>query len=239
MSFGRVVSIVIGGLILLSARGVASPPAAVTAAAAEDRMAVERFLEAIEKPPVAYQAKRRLEASSVKLNESAWMEVLTNYDPQAGFRYSILAEGGSVRIRRRVLKSVLEGELENSAPEQWTRGNLSAANYEFIFGGRTGDGMLRMDLNPRRRDARLVNGAALLTVTSGNLVRVQGRLSKSPSIWVRWAEITRSYTPIAGSIMPVAIESTADVRIAGLSKFVMTYEYLTVDGKAVSVAPGM
>ena len=34
--------------------------------------------------------------------------------------------------------------------------------------------------------------------------------------------------------MPVSIESTADVRIAGVSKFAMSYEYEAIDGQAVA-----
>ena len=87
--------------------------------------AVERFLSEIEKPPVAYSARRLLEASSVKLNESAWMEAATEYDPATGFRYSIVAQGGSDRIVKRVLKKVLEAERENSVLDEWRKGSLS------------------------------------------------------------------------------------------------------------------
>ena len=163
------------------------------------------------------------------------MEAVTQYDPAAGFTYSIIAQGGSERIRRRVLEKVLEAEQENSTRAEWRKGNLSRANYEFNFGGHAGDGMLKMQLTPRRKDSRLVLGSALLTAKSGNLVRVEGRLSRSPSIWVRWVNVARSYAPIAGAMMPVAIESTADVRIAGMSMFSMTYDYEMVDGHAVNV----
>jgi len=92
-------------------------------------------------------------------------------------------------------------------------------------------------LSPRRRDSRLIDGAALLTAPAGNLVRVEGRLSKSPSFWVRWANVSRSYAPIAGSMMPIAVESTADVRIAGLSTFTMTYDYQMVNDLPVAPSP--
>ena len=227
-----------GCLLGLSVQGLAGPAPAVPASPSE-YVAVERFLAETEKPPVAYQARRRLEASSAKLNESAWMEAVTNYDPVKGFTYTIVAYGGSDRIRKRVLEAVLEAEQENSARAEWRKGNLSRANYEFNFGGHAGNGMLKMQLTPKRRDSRLVLGSALLTATSGNLVRVEGRLSKSPSFWVRWVNVSRSYSPIAGAMMPVAIESTADVRIAGMSKFSMTYDYQMVNGHAVNVAPKM
>ena len=195
--------------------------------------AIARFLSDIEKPPVSYQARRRLQASSAKLHESAWLEAITEYDPSSGFRYAIVAQGGSERIRGRVLKSVLEAEKENSTRAEWQRAMLSRANYEFDFGGRDEDGMLRLQLTPRRKDSRLIDGSALLRAPEGNLVRVEGRLSKSPSWWVRWVDVTRSYSPIGGMMMPVAIESTADVKIAGLSKLQMTYQYEMVDGVPV------
>ena len=227
-----------GCLLGLSVQGLATPAPAVPASPAE-YVAVERFLAEIEKPPVAYQSRRRLEASSAKLKESAWMEAVTQYDPVKGFTYTIVAQGGSDRIRKRVLEAVLEAEQENSTRAEWRKGNLSRANYEFNFGGYAGNGMLKMQLTPKRKDSRLVLGSALLTATSGNLVRVEGRLSKSPSFWVRWVKVSRSYSPIAGAMMPVAIESTADVRIAGVSTFSMTYDYQMVDGQAINAAPKM
>src|SRR5262245_14266719 len=87
-------------LVPLFESGLAGAPAPAPASAAE-YVAVERFLADIEKPPVAYQARRRLEASSAKLNESAWMEAVTAYSPDAGFSYQIAAQGGSERIRKR------------------------------------------------------------------------------------------------------------------------------------------
>lgn len=236
---GSSVLLGLGCLIALSVEGLAGAGGPAVPTSSSENAAVERFLEGIERPPVAYKARRRLDASSAKLNESAWMEVVTEFDPASGFSYSIVAQGGSERIQRRVLKAVLEAERENSTDSEWRKGNLSRANYEFDFGGHAGHGMLKMQLTPRRRDSRLVLGSALLTATSGNLVRVEGRLSKSPSFWVRWVDVSRSYAPIGGAMMPVGIESTADVRIAGVSTFSMTYDYQMVDGQAVNMSPRM
>ena len=233
---GTALFIGLGCLLALTVEDLAGARGAAVPTSNSEYAAVERFLETIEKPPVAYKARRRLDASSAKLKESAWMEAITEFDPATGFTYTIVAQGGSERIQRRVLKAVLEAERENATDAEWRKVNLSRANYEFDFGGQAGDGMLKMQLTPRRRDSRLVLGSALVTATSGNLVRVEGRLSKSPSIWVRWVDVSRSYAPIAGAMMPVTIESTADVRIAGTSTFSMTYDYHMVDGQAVNAS---
>jgi hypothetical protein len=231
MRSATAVLLALGSLSGVFVHGMAAP-----ASPAED-VAVGRFLADIEKAPVAYQARRRLEASSSKLNESAWMEVTTEYTPQTGLHYEVIAQGGSERIRNRVLTKVLEGEKENSVQRERLKGRLSRENYDFNFDGRTPDGMIKVQLSPRRRDSRLVNGSAVLSPASGALVRVEGRLSKSPSFWVRWVSVSRRYAPIAGAMMPVSIETTADVRIAGVSTFEMTYVYQMVDGHAVTAAP--
>ena len=231
---GTAVLLAFGCLTGIAVERLAGAPAPAVAASPSDAAALERFLTDIEKPPVAYEARRRLDASSAKLNESAWLEAITRFEPAAGFTYSIVAEGGSERIRRRVLKAVLETERKTSTGDQLRKGMLSHENYAFDFGGYAGDGMLKIQLTPRRRDSRLVFGSALLTAMSGDLVRIEGRLSKSPSFWVKWVKVSRSYSPIGGAMMAVAMESTADVRIAGMSTFSMTYDYQMVDGQAVN-----
>jgi len=204
------------------------------AASASREALLQRFIDDIERPPVAYQGIRRLEASSEKLNESAWMEAFIDYDPTTGFRYRIMGQGGSSRIRNRVLKSVLDAERDNSTEAEWRKGAINRDNYDFGFDGSTDDGMIKLQLNPRRHDTRLVDGAAWLSAQSGTLLRLQGRLSKSPSFWVRWVDVTRHYGLIHGTMMPVAMESVADVRFAGVSTFSMRYEYASIAGKNVA-----
>lgn len=215
---------------------VTLPVARLMGAAAEATRAetglVERFINDVEKDPIPYQAVRRLEASSSKLNESAWMEAFTEYSRESGFRYRVLSHGGSERILNRALKAVLDSERENIG--EWRKGALTRENYDMIFESRTADGLLKVQLNPRRRDSRLLDGVAWLTSQSGALVKLEGRLSKSPSFWVRWVSVTRRYAPVHGMMMPAAVESTADVKIAGMSTFSMVYRYATVDGQSVS-----
>lgn len=222
----------LGCLLVVSTQRIAGAPAEGLRA---EFAAMERFIDHIEKDPVPYQAVRRLEASSSKLNESAWMEAFTEYSRENGFSYRVLSQGGSERIRNRALKGVLEAERESTA--RWREGALTRDNYEFDLDSRTPDGLIKVQLNPRRRDSRLLDGAAWLSPQTGQLVRLEGRLSKSPSLWVRWVAVTRRYIPVAGTMMPGAMESTADVRVAGLSTLSMTYKYAMVDGHQIPSSP--
>src|SRR3954468_11470731 len=110
------------------------------AASREEAGTVDRFMDAIEKEPVPYQAVRRLEASSSKLNESAWMDAFTEYTRDHGFVYRVLNQGGSQRILDRGLRAVLESEKDTSA--EWRRGALTRENYDMVFESRTPEGLI-------------------------------------------------------------------------------------------------
>jgi len=62
-------------------------------------------------------------------------------------------------------------------------------------------------------------------------VRLEGELAKNPSFWTRRVHIVRHYQRFLGIRMPVALETTAAVRIAGRSTFRVTYEYESINGQ--------
>ena len=71
----------------------------------------------------------------------------------------------------------------------------------------------------------------------GGLVRLEGRLAKSPSFWVTHVDIVRSYERINGAIVPVALESNAQLRMLGAATLRMTYTYSEIDGHPIGPAP--
>jgi hypothetical protein len=193
---------------------------------------LDRFLAgAGQRRPVPYRAVRRLEATSAKLNASAWVEALTEFDPKKGLRIRILNESGSGRIRG-ALRDVLDGEREATLPGKSSNAALTAENYSFQPGAVDADGLVALRVTPRRRDAALVNGTIYVTAANADLVRVEGRLAKSPSFWTRSVDVVRHYGRRAGRQVPIEVQSLADVKIVGPTEFVMKYEYESVNGQA-------
>lgn len=185
---------------------------------------------AVVQSAVGYTARRTLVARSEKLDRLGWMEVETTFRPGIGMSYTVLREGGDGGIRKRVLRKVLENERQMSTPARAGRMAITGANYELV---RHRPRAVRMA--PLRKETTLVDGVAQVDA-QGRLVRVEGRLAKSPSFWVRSVTITRKYQPIAGHAMPVHVESVADVKLAGSCEFAMWIDYTTVDGRPVTLA---
>jgi len=194
---------------------------------------IERVVARNDPPAHQYRALRHLEARSAKLGAAAWMEAWTEVDPAAGFQYQIVDEGGSGYIRSHVLKPWLESEKKMWDAGDPERASLSFENYTFDDRGLTPDGLACLGVKSRRKDLLLVDGSIYVNASDGDLVRIEGRLSKTPSFWTRRVEVVRHYERINGVRLPVAIESVAQVLIAGRSTFSMTYEYETVNGLRV------
>jgi hypothetical protein len=178
------------------------------------------------------RATRRLEAENG--SRRGWIEAVTEYAPETGFRFEITAEGGSSLIREKVLRAVLEGERDVIAQGATGRSSLASANYAFQPNGLDSDGFAIVLLSPRRKDHVLVAGTMFLQPTDGELVRLQGRLAKSPSFWIKDVDISRWYERIGGAVVPVALESKAQMRLLGPATLRMTYVYSEVDGHSVN-----
>jgi hypothetical protein len=194
---------------------------------------VQHFLNRSDERVTSYRALRRLEAHNHRYKKHGWIEAWTTVDPESGFTYDIVGEGGSSYVRDKVLRKALEREAQAYAASETAAAAIDPANYE--FGGATTrpDGLVSVAITPRRKDALLLDGAVFLTPDDADLVRIEGRLVKTPSFWTRRVEIVRRYGRIDNVRVPLAIESTAHVLVAGESSFLMRYEYASINGRAV------
>jgi len=219
---GRIVALLVAVLTAYPSARTAELPGAI----------LERFLSVPDPTPHQVRALRHLEARNDHFDTSAWMDVWTDVD-RNGFRYQVVDEGGSDYIRSHVLVAALASEQQMWRSGAIDRASLTPDNYEFESGAIQPDGLVSLSVKPRHKDALFVDGSIYLNPEDGDLVRLEGRLVKSPSFWTRRVDIVRWFRRFAGVRMPVAVESVANVRIAGRSTFRMSYEYESVNGERV------
>jgi len=226
------VRLIRGTLILASLIWAVAMPGAADSVPSRFSAILQRFFAIDDPTPNRYRALRHLEAENGHFESSAWMDVWTEADA-SGFRYQIVGEEGSDYIRSHVFRETLKSESEMWASGAPDRAGFTPENYVFEDRGPRGDGLAWLIVKPRRKDVLLVEGSIFLDPHDGDLVRLEGRLSKSPSFWARHIDIIRSYRRFAGVRMPIRLETVASVLIAGKSTFRMTYEYENVNGQRV------
>jgi len=208
--------------------------ASVGAASAPLDRPASRFPTIHDQPLTQYRAFRRMHARSDHFGQEAWLEAWTEMDAR-GFRYNIVSESGSDYIRGKVLKAILKREQELVADGECDRSDLTAENYEFEEAV-PGDGERYVTIKPKRKDVLLVDGRMVLSANGEELLRVEGRLSKNPSFWTSLVNVIRHYARVDGVRVPIATESTAKVKFAGISYLDVHYEYESINGRPVSVA---
>jgi hypothetical protein len=202
-------------------------------AAADPARSVQQFLTANDTPLVSYRAYRVLEAETRGGRMRARLCACTELDPFGAFRYTIVEQSGSDIIRRWVLHAALDAERTMRENGEIAKGELTTANYDFGDDSAPSGGLVRVALRPKRQDTLLVAGSMLLTLTDADLVRVEGLLSKRPSFWTRRVDVVRQYSRIDGVRVPVNMSSTAQVLLVGPSKFSMSYEYESINGRTL------
>jgi hypothetical protein len=194
---------------------------------------LRRFFALPQTSPQELTAIRRLEARNDHFDKDAWMEVRTEED-ETGFRYEVLGEGGSPYIRSNVFRPALQAEQKMVRDGDPDRAAFTLDNYQFEDRGSEESGLAWLAVTPRRKDLLLVNGSIFLRPEDGELVRIEGALAKNPSFWTKRVEVVRRYERIAGVRLPVWMQSTATIRIAGQATLTTTYQYLSVNGQPLS-----
>lgn len=222
-----------GALVVSAACAVSL---AATIPMPHETVPIQKFL-AQPTVPHSYRATRRLEAAGS--GQSGWLDARTDFTPAGGLDYEVTAEGGSGYIRSRVLRTLLEEERQLIARGDISRVALSPANYRFTEDGTDENGLARVTLQPLRKERPLIVGRLFLKPGNGDLVRVEGRLAKNPSFWVNRVNLVRSYQRINGALVPVLLESTAQLRLLGQSTLRMTYRYSQIDERPIRDQRGM
>lgn len=203
-----------------------------------DDLQLDRVLARFNAPaPPAYRAYRRLEAGLPGSSKYGRLEAWTVYQPGRGLSYDVVQESGYEYVRNKVLRGVLNSEQELMAHGRPLRAPLVAANYDFEPGGATESGLMRLLLRPARKSHGIVNGSALIDPDSGGVERIEGRLVKSPSFWVRDVDVIWKFARYGDAVVPIEVSSSARVRFYGRSSFNMTYDYVSIDGRVVGGAP--
>lgn len=196
--------------------------------------AIERVvsrLNTVAPPP--YRAFRRLEGGLTGSSRQGWLEAWTEYVPGRGFSYEVVSEGGHEYVRNKVLRNLLDSEQDLLARGKPLRASFVSNNYAFTDGGLTENGLQKIVLTPARKSDGIIKGSLFVEPEAGSMVRLEGRLLKSPSFWIRDVDVTWKYARISGHDVPVEMTSSGHVRLLGNSTFKMVYDYVSIDGLPV------
>jgi hypothetical protein len=201
---------------------------------ADVQPALDRFLSRPDEPITQYRARRVLEGHNARFKMHGAIEAVTELSPEGRFSYTIVNETGSDYIRDKVLRPILETEAKVLASGDPSRSALTTDNYDIGGGELAEPGIVKLFARPRRKEVSLIDGAVFITSAESDLVRVEGRMAKNPSFWTSRVDLVRRYDRIGGVRVPVRLDSTAQIKLAGESTLSMTYDYEMINGNELT-----
>jgi hypothetical protein len=220
-------------LVAAASASALAVPARTDGAGGTAEFALARFLAPSVQPLHAYRALRHLSGQTEKGGMRATMTVWTELLGNGAFRYHVVNESGSDNTRNRVFRAILETERRSVASGECDMGDLTTSNYRFAPSGGAHHGLARIEMTPHRPHPMRIVGALFVRPEDGELVRVEGQMSKRPSFWTRRIDIVHRYATLGGARVPTSVDATAQVLFVGRYQFAMQWEYESVNGVRV------
>ncbi len=176
-----------------------------------------------------YQGRRfySLDYTGFPTSFHAEMVVDMTYDAPATKQFKIVSQSGPEWIIDRVLKRLLEAELESMTEENRERVALNPSNYDF-------SGLERQDapdncsyvvaVEPKIPSKLLYRGRIWVDSKDFAVCRIEAEPSKNPSFWIKKTDIHHSYLKIGDFWLPSENESVSAVRGGGRAVLTIKYQ---------------
>jgi hypothetical protein len=165
-----------------------------------------------------YSAEMVISAELPDTQQKGEYEVTRTYEAPATLKFKGVKFTGDSFVKTNVITRVLQSEVDHTAPEKMAESALNSDNYKFSYKGDgeiMGRAVHEWAVKPRHKRAGLFKGHIYLDATTGTLVRAEGEVPKSPSVFVKKIEFMEDFTDIGSFTFPVRLHSTAKARIIG------------------------
>lgn len=150
--------------------------------------------------------------------------------------FTILSESGSKILVNRVLKRLLEAEVEAAQSENRERSAIHPDNYTFrlvAYEQTPQRDFYVLEVTPKVKTKFLFRGRIWVDAQDFAIARIEGEPAKNPSWWTKRNLIQHTYQKVGEFWLPARNETLTQVRIAGRSLLTIEYkdyELTEVDG---------
>ena len=149
---------------------------------------------------------------------------------------------GDNTVKNYVIIKYMSGEVEmaDKLGEKSAEAGITPRNYKFkykrlsTFNGRP---VHIFELNPLKKQLGLFKGELWIDDETALPVRETGSLVKSPSVFLKKVQFTRTYAMYNGASLPSRVESTVETRIAGKAELDIRYTNFGPEAPATAPAP--
>jgi hypothetical protein len=166
----------------------------------------------------SYSAVSTVTARLPDLKESGQFELDRRYVAHKSLKFTPVNFSGDGFVKSNVIVRLLQSEVDHVQKDQHGQTAIDNHNYKFAYKGReilNGRMVHVFHVKPRKKRPGLFKGRIFVDVYTGTLVRAEGRMVKSPSLFIKDIDFRQDYADVEGFTFPVHMHSQAKARILG------------------------
>lgn len=177
----------------------------------------------------SYRAIREyhLEYHGFLKNMSADVAVKMAFHSPDQKEFTIIAESGSKTLRERVLKRLLDAEVESMQKGNRERSAIRPENYQFRlvdYERNPEQELYVLEADPKVKNKFLFRGRIWVDGRDFAIVRIEGQPAKNPSWWTTRNDFKHSYDKVGEFWLPAHNETVTQVRIFGRALLAIDYK---------------
>ena len=185
-----------------------------------------------------------VEAALPTTGQRGRFELRRSFMAPKSLAYGAVKFVGDTFVKTNIITKLLQSEVDHVEKGEGASTAITPENYKFNYKGVqaiNGQTAYEFHVKPRQKRPGLFKGKVYLDVTTGHILRAEGTLVKSPSVFVKKVEFTQDYEYVAGFSLPARLHSIADTRLFGkaivdISHSEYSAQPLTGDAGATSPA---
>jgi len=166
----------------------------------------------------SYSASTVIRAELPDTQQAGEYELQRRYSAPRTLAFKAVRFTGDNFVKSNVILRLLQSEVNHVEKDDPALSAITPANYKFSYKGTTqleGHVVHVYQLKPRQKRAALFKGRIFLDAYTASIIRAEGRLVKSPSLFIKKVEFVQDYADINSFTFPVHMHSEAQARIVG------------------------
>jgi hypothetical protein len=178
----------------------------------------ERGLQEQSNELAGYTATSVIDAELPESAQKAEFEMKRRYSAPAVLEFLPLRFTGDSFVKSNVIVRLLESEVEHVRRQEQSQTAITSINYKFGYKGTSqinGMPVHIYEVKPHQKRPGLFKGRIYVNTSTGQLVRAQGSIVKSPSFFIKKIDFVQDYATFDGFTLPTHMHSEAQTRIVG------------------------
>ena len=165
-----------------------------------------------------YSAATVVRAELPRSSQRGELELERRYSVPRTLTFKALHFVGDGFVKSNVIARLLQSEVDHIQKDDPAVTAIRPENYKFSHKSTTriaGRVVHVYQIKPRKKRPGLFKGHIYVDASTGSLVRAEGHVVKSPSIFVKKIDFVQEYADVNGFVLPTHIHTEAKAALVG------------------------